>query len=202
MLRRPPINLNVQSQNATISLIREVLAAGLDITEVRDLFFHTSPQCLGQAIPIDLCRCSWSFRTVPRIPLGTLPRNLYNCSTVRHRPRGIISMNSHTECRKADSTFPIVSAASIAAKVTRDAWMDGWVFEEAANIKGDMPPPAWLSAPRGSGYPSGKCQCIRFSSFIRFFTSTWRPKYSGLVEGLFGTHFRISQFGALQLGHS
>lgn len=34
MLRRPPINLNVQSENATILLIREVLASGLEISEV------------------------------------------------------------------------------------------------------------------------------------------------------------------------
>lgn len=34
MLRHPPTNLNVQSENATILLIREVLAAGLDIAEV------------------------------------------------------------------------------------------------------------------------------------------------------------------------
>jgi hypothetical protein len=38
MLRRPPINLNVQSQNATITLIREALAAGLEVTEVIPLF--------------------------------------------------------------------------------------------------------------------------------------------------------------------
>lgn len=39
MLRHPPVNLNVQSQNATVLLIREVLAAGLEITEVRIIFF-------------------------------------------------------------------------------------------------------------------------------------------------------------------
>jgi hypothetical protein len=37
MLRRPPVNLNKQSQDATILLIREVLQAGLEITEVRML---------------------------------------------------------------------------------------------------------------------------------------------------------------------
>lgn len=36
MLRRPPTNLNVQSENATILLIREVVALGLDITEVSE----------------------------------------------------------------------------------------------------------------------------------------------------------------------
>jgi ribonuclease H2 subunit A len=34
MLRRPPVNLNVQSQAATVALIRAVLAAGLALSEV------------------------------------------------------------------------------------------------------------------------------------------------------------------------
>lgn len=34
MLRRPPVNLNKQSQDATILLIREVLQRGIQLTEV------------------------------------------------------------------------------------------------------------------------------------------------------------------------
>jgi ribonuclease H2 subunit A len=34
---------------------------------------------------------------------------------------------------KADSKFKIVGAASVAAKVTRDAWVEGWLFEEDDN---------------------------------------------------------------------
>lgn len=34
MLRRPPANLNKQSQDATILLIREVLQRGITLTEV------------------------------------------------------------------------------------------------------------------------------------------------------------------------
>lgn len=34
MLRRPPINLNRQSEDATILLIREVLQSGLELSEV------------------------------------------------------------------------------------------------------------------------------------------------------------------------
>lgn len=59
---------------------------------------------------------------------------------------------SFTVCSKADSIYPIVSAASIAAKVTRDKVMESWTFleegyekltgEEARNF--------------GSGYPSGQ----------------------------------------------
>ena len=34
MLRRPPVNLNKQFQDATILLIREVLQRGIHLTEV------------------------------------------------------------------------------------------------------------------------------------------------------------------------
>ncbi len=37
MLRRPPVNLNRQSEDATIQLIRDVLDKGMQLTEV---LFH------------------------------------------------------------------------------------------------------------------------------------------------------------------
>jgi ribonuclease H2 subunit A len=64
-----------------------------------------------------------------------------------------------TVTAKADSKYKIVGAASVAAKVTRDAWIEGWVFEEDAHNDPDT-----SEAPRvkrtwstelGSGYPSG-----------------------------------------------
>lgn len=38
MLRRPPTNLNRQSEDATILLIREVLQSGIVLSEVRVRF--------------------------------------------------------------------------------------------------------------------------------------------------------------------
>jgi ribonuclease H2 subunit A len=43
MLRRPPINLNRQSEEATVLLIREVLAAGIDLAEVCHRAYRVIP---------------------------------------------------------------------------------------------------------------------------------------------------------------
>ncbi|KAJ2323918.1 hypothetical protein GGI00_005484 [Coemansia sp. RSA 2681] len=52
-----------------------------------------------------------------------------------------------TVAKKADSLYPIVSAASICAKVTRDAHLSNWVFAESLLQ-------TQLSKSYGSGYPS------------------------------------------------
>lgn len=50
-----------------------------------------------------------------------------------------------TVAKKADSTYPIVSAASICAKVTRDHALKVWKFPEKIDVK-----------EFGSGYPGGR----------------------------------------------
>ena len=52
---------------------------------------------------------------------------------------------------KADAKYKIVSAASIAAKVTRDACLEGWVWEEAESVS----EAAVWGTEFGSGYPGG-----------------------------------------------
>ncbi|KAJ7126988.1 ribonuclease H-like domain-containing protein [Mycena epipterygia] len=112
MLRRPPTNLNVQSQDATVLLIQEVLKKGIELTEVY----------------VDA--------------LGTT--STYQAYLSSRFPGINFTVES-----KADDKFKIVSAASVAAKVTRDACIEGWVFEE--NTDGTSG--NWETE-LGSGYPS------------------------------------------------
>lgn len=69
---------------------------------------------------------------------------------------------------KADSIYTIVGAASVAAKVTRDAWIEGWRWEELGSeasgetevplktADGSMPVLKGSDIRLGSGYPSGE----------------------------------------------
>lgn len=78
-----------------------------------------------------------------------------------------------TVAKKADSLYPIVSAASIAAKVARDQAVKSWVFQEDIEFEGSE---------YGSGYPADPKtkkflqQCFDkvfgFPSFVRFSWST------------------------------
>ncbi len=166
MLKRPPTNLNQQSQNATILLIREVLAMGIQLSEVY-------VDALGKT-------------TTYQAYLSSLFPDI-----------------SFTVQAKADLNFKIVGAASVAAKVTRDAWIEGWVYEEntpthelvqskffhnplpASGEKeeaaGKQPKGKWVEQ-TGSGYPSDpKTQAwikgsleptFGYPSFVRFSWST------------------------------
>jgi len=112
MLRRPPVNLNRQSEDATIQLIRDVLDKGMQLTEVY-------VDALG------------------------------NTTTYERYLSSLFPGIQFTVTAKADSKFKIVGAASIAAKVTRDAWISGWAHEEHES----NPQYTWPEE-LGSGYPS------------------------------------------------
>ncbi|KAG6873939.1 hypothetical protein C0995_008978 [Termitomyces sp. Mi166 len=118
MLRRPPINLNVQSQNATVLLIRELLSKGIHISKAY-------VDALGP----------------------TTPYQAYLS--------GLFPNIDFTVANKADSQFKIVGAASVAAKVTRDACLEDWVFEESIAEDGSAVTPTGLPQPAVcSGYPA------------------------------------------------
>ncbi|KZT20147.1 ribonuclease H-like protein [Neolentinus lepideus HHB14362 ss-1] len=117
MLRKPPINLNRQSEEATVLLIREVLQRGLKLSEV---YVDT----LGNPV------------------------------TYQTYLSSLFSGIDFTVTKKADSIYKIVGAASIAAKVNRDAWIDGWIFEEEHYHRKDADSIEDTSHAFGSGYPS------------------------------------------------
>lgn len=80
---------------------------------------------------------------------------------------------SITVAKKADSTYPIVSAASICAKVTRDHALQVWKFENGLNLE---------ETKFGSGYPGDPTTkeflqtqidpIFGFPHFVRFSWST------------------------------
>ncbi|KAI0684100.1 ribonuclease H2 subunit A [Cytidiella melzeri] len=62
---------------------------------------------------------------------------------------------SFTVTPKADSKYKIVGAASVAAKVTRDAWIEGWVYEETQPSEdGKVGGKQTWGEQLGSGYPA------------------------------------------------
>ncbi|XP_058107281.1 ribonuclease H2 subunit A isoform X3 [Magnolia sinica] len=87
--------------------------------------------------------------------------------------------------KKADSLFPVVSGASIVAKVTRDRALHGWVLEETAeNMHNNF----------GSGYPGDpetkawldhhKHSVFGFPTLVRFSWGTCTPYFKDIVEVL------------------
>ncbi|RXW25543.1 hypothetical protein EST38_g318 [Candolleomyces aberdarensis] len=105
------------SQDATIHLIRTVIASGIHLSEVY-------VDALGSTDKYQ----SYLSSLFPGIEF--------------------------TVTQKADSKFKIVGAASVAAKVTRDACIEGWYFEEDKPTTEGEPVESKWSKGLGSGYPS------------------------------------------------
>ncbi|XP_076890998.1 ribonuclease H2 subunit A-like [Bidens hawaiensis] len=87
--------------------------------------------------------------------------------------------------KKADSLYPVVSGASIVAKVTRDHALQNWIFDETAeNMHRNI----------GSGYPGDpmtkdwlehhKHSVFGFPSLVRFSWGTCESYFKGGVEVL------------------
>ncbi|BGP42613.1 hypothetical protein JCM10449v2_006625 [Rhodotorula kratochvilovae] len=114
MLRKTPYNLNAQSHDVTINLIREVVERGY---KIKECYVDT----VGPAADYQ-AKLSSFFPTI-----------------------------DFTVTSKADALFPIVSAASIVAKVTRDRILADWCFAEPGVGAGEGAEQARLF---GSGYPS------------------------------------------------
>ncbi|THU44029.1 hypothetical protein C4D60_Mb02t03060 [Musa balbisiana] len=85
--------------------------------------------------------------------------------------------------KKADSLYPVVSGASIVAKVTRDRALRNWVLDETAeNMQRNF----------GSGYPGDpetkawldrhKHMVFGFPTIVRFSWGTCKPYFKDFVE--------------------
>ncbi len=109
MLHRQPISLNVLSHDAAMSMLEAVLASGVRVTRV---FVDT----VGDPGVYE-AKFNRIFNQGAGGGGGTAGRGWAINFTVS---------------KKADSLYKTVSAASIAAKVTRDRAIRTWVFDEPA----------------------------------------------------------------------
>ncbi|XP_054740624.1 ribonuclease H2 subunit A [Anastrepha obliqua] len=101
--------------------------------------------------------------------------------------KGIFPQFKITVAKKADSTYPIVSAASICAKVTRDTALKVWKFPEGIKL---------ASNKFGSGYP-GDPVTKRFLSenfdmffgFPRLVRFSWSTAENALADKVYEVEF-------------
>lgn len=116
-------NLNAQAMDATIKLIQDVFAKGINVKEIY---------------------------------IDTIGRP----ETYQNKLQLIFPTTSVTVAKKADSLYPCVSAASVCAKVTRDAALE--VCYQAYTDEKQEPRDLKLSTDGwGSGYPSDS-RCINW----------------------------------------
>ena len=137
MLARNPINLNELSFAAASGMISKVLEKGLKVDEAY----------IDTVGPPDSYRRKFESHF----------HYLTNTTTSDHH-QGI----EFTVAKKADSLYPVTSAASIVAKVTRDISMKLWSWTEKAKFNPDL----------GSGYPADPK------------TSQWLKENTNFIFGL------------------
>ncbi|KAL8722796.1 MAG: hypothetical protein Q9181_007417 [Wetmoreana brouardii] len=108
-------NLNAQAMDATVDLIKEVFAQGVNVKEI---YVDT----IGKA------------------------------ETYQKKLERIFPTTMITVAPKADSLYPCVSAASVCAKVTRDAALEV-CYQKVRLLGAQAEPPKSIADAWGSGYP-------------------------------------------------
>ncbi|XP_072925238.1 ribonuclease H2 subunit A isoform X1 [Hemitrygon akajei] len=131
MQQRTKCNLNTLSHDAAIGLIQYALDSGVQVKEFDQLSVHEQDKSLAI--------CHLHFGTW--VYVDTVgPAEKYEAKLKERFPEVEVTVRA-----KADSLFPIVSAASICAKVARDHAIQSWKFvEDLEDISPDY----------GSGYPN------------------------------------------------
>lgn len=138
-------NRNAQSHDTTIALIRGTLDRGYTVTEVRPTSQLRRRRPFISANP--------STPRDPRTPqcyVDTVGIAADYQKKLEDNFPGI----KFVVTSKADAIYPIVSAASIAAKVTRDCVLAHWTFLECGYGDRDN------ARAFGSGYPSGALKIL------------------------------------------
>lgn len=73
MLKVPPMNLNKQSQDATIQLIRDVLQSGIQLSDVSVSPLHRSTRV--SVYHLGVRRCARKHDVLRGVPILRLPRH-------------------------------------------------------------------------------------------------------------------------------
>ena len=127
---RSKYNLNAQAHDTTIQLLREIVDAGVNVKEVEKVIsLKIYVDTVGPPEPYER-KLSSLFQGI-KVTVNFFLR--------------LLLLTDKKVSKKADSKYPIVSTASICAKVKRDLILRTWVFNETGNFSHNF----------GSGYPSG-----------------------------------------------
>ncbi|KAG8493380.1 hypothetical protein CXB51_010810 [Gossypium anomalum] len=168
MLKKNKVNLNEISHDSAIGLINRVLNMGVLLTEI---LLEYSDQSKG----------------ITRLMKEN--GGLVYLDTVGDADKYRIKLSERfpsikfVVAKKADSLYPVVSGASIVAKVTRDRALREWVLEETSEnmhrsfgsgYPGDPETKAWLAHHKHS--------IFGFPTLVRFSWGTCTSYYKDMVE--------------------
>ncbi|KAL7215373.1 hypothetical protein ACSBR1_027527 [Camellia fascicularis] len=162
MLQKNKINLNEISHNSAMVLVSRVLNMGVLLTEV-----------MG-----NLCL------EVLLVYVDTVG----DPEKYRIRLSGRFPSIKFVVAKKADSLYPVVSGASIVAKVTRDRALRDWVLDETAEnmhrnfgsgYPGDPETKSWLEDHQHSVFGFPTLVCFSWGTCTPYFKSNVESKCCG-----------------------
>ncbi|MCH79636.1 ribonuclease H2 subunit A-like, partial [Trifolium medium] len=172
MLKKNKINLNEISHDSAMGLVDRALKMGVLLTEVTH---HLYPH----PIALDMRACIKSLTSNVYIDTVGDPGK-YETKLSKKFPS-----IKFVVAKKADSLYPVVSGASIVAKVTRDRAVREWVLDETADN---------MHRNFGSGYPGDpttkswlehhKHSIFGFPTLVRFSWGTCSSYFKGGAEVL------------------
>ncbi|MBA0729422.1 hypothetical protein Golax_022430, partial [Gossypium laxum] len=170
MLKKNKVNLNEISHDSAIGLINRVLNMGVLLTEI---LLEYSDQSKG------------IMRLMKENGGQVYLDTVGDADKYRIKLSERFPSIKFVVAKKADSLYPVVSGASIVAKVTRDRALREWVLEETSEnmhrsfgsgYPGDPETKAWLAHHKHS--------IFGFPTLVRFSWGTCTSYYKDMVEVL------------------